>query len=69
MPIIYLSPSTQENNYYVTGGTEEQYMNLLADKMIPYLGASGIRYTRNTPEMTAASSIAASNARSEEPHV
>ena len=37
-------------------------MNLLADKMIPYLDASGIRYTRNTPDMTAASSIAASNA-------
>ncbi len=61
MPIIYLSPSTQENNYYVTGGTEEQYMNLLADRMIPYLDASGIRYSRNTPDMTAVSSIAASN--------
>ena len=62
MPIIYLSPSTQEGNYYVNGGTEEEYMNLLADKMVPYLDASGIRYTRNTPDMTAASSIAASNA-------
>lgn len=61
MPIIYLSPSTQENNIYVNGGTEEQYMNLLADRMIPYLTASGIRYTRNTPEMSAVSSIAASN--------
>ncbi len=61
MPIIYLSPSTQENNYYVTGGTEEQYMNLLADRMEPYLNASGIRYSRNTPDMTAASSIVASN--------
>ena len=61
MPIIYLSPSTQEGNYYVNGGTEEEYMNLLADKMVPYLDASGIRYTRNTPDMTAASSIAASN--------
>ena len=37
-------------------------MNLLADKMVPYLDASGIRYNRNTPDMTAASSIAASNA-------
>ena len=62
MPTLYLSPSTQENNYYVNGGTEEQYMNLLADKMVPFLDASGIRYTRNTPSMTAASSIAASNA-------
>ena len=62
MPIIYLSPSTQEFNFYVNGGTEEYYMNLLADKMVPYLDASGIRYSRNTPDMTAASSIAASNA-------
>ena len=62
MPIIYLSPSTQEWNYYVNGGTEEEYMNLLADKMVPYLDASGIRYDRNTPSMTAADSIAASNA-------
>ena len=69
MPIIYLSPSTQENNYFVNGGTEEQYMNLLADKMIPYLDASGIRYTRNTPSMTAASSIAASNAGNYDLHL
>lgn len=44
-------------------------MNLLADKMIPYLDASGIRYTRNTPDMTAASSIAASNAGSYDLHL
>ena len=69
MPIIYLSPSTQENNYYVNGGTEEYYMNLLADKMIPYLDASGIRYVRNTPSMTAGSSIAASNAGNYDLHL
>ncbi len=62
MPIIYLSPSTQEGNRYVTGtGTEEQWMNRLADAMIPYLAASGIRYTRNTPQMTAGSSIRQAN--------
>lgn len=62
MPIIYLSPSTQEGNLYVTGsGTEEQWMNRLADAMIPYLAASGIRYTRNTPQMTAGSSIRQAN--------
>ena len=61
MPIIYLSPSTQEFNPYNGGGNEEQYMNLLADAMEPYLTASGIRFVRNTPDMTAASSIAASN--------
>lgn len=69
MPIIYLSPSTQENNYFVNGGTEEQYMNLLADKMVPYLDASGIRYVRNTPSMTAVSSIAASNAGNYDLHL
>ena len=61
MPIIYLSPSTQENNLYVSGGTEEYWMNRLADAMVPYLDASGIQYVRNTPDMTAASSITASN--------
>lgn len=61
MPMIYLSPSTQEKNFYVNGGTEEEWMNRLADAIVPYLNASGIRYTRNTPQMTAASSIRASN--------
>ncbi len=61
MPTIYLSPSTQENNLYVSGGTEEEWMNRLADAMVPYLVSSGIQYVRNTPQMTAASSIAASN--------
>ncbi len=62
MPTIYLSPSTQESNYYVNGGTEEEWMNRLADALVPYLVASGIQYVRNTPQMTAASSIRASNA-------
>ena len=62
MPIIYLSPSTQESNMYVTGtGSEEYWMNRLADAMIPYLNSCGIRYTRNTPDMTAASSIRQAN--------
>ena len=62
MPKIYLSPSTQEGNPYITGsGSEEYQMNLLADAMIPYLLSNGIQYTRNTPEMTAASSIHQAN--------
>jgi len=65
MPRIYLSPSTQEGNPYITGsGSEEYNMNLLADAMIPYLLSNGIQYTRNTPEMTAASSIRQANAGS-----
>ncbi|MDN0033114.1 SH3 domain-containing protein [Oscillibacter ruminantium] len=62
MPIIYLSPSTQEWNPYITGsGSEEYNMNLLADHMIPYLNSNAIAYRRNTPDMTAASSIAQAN--------
>ena len=62
MPFLYLSPSTQEANQYVTGGSEEYWMNQLADLMVPQLEASGVNITRNTPSMTAASSIRASNA-------
>lgn len=69
MPIIYLSPSTQENNIYVSGGSEEEWMNRLADAMVPYLNASGIQYSRNTPDMTAASSIRASNAGNYDLHL
>lgn len=59
MPNIYLSPSTQEYNPYITGsGSEEYWMNRIADAMEPYLRANTIRFQRNTPEMTAASSIA-----------
>ncbi len=61
IPIIYLSPSTQEFNLYNGGGTEEEFMNKVADAMEPYLIASGIKFVRNTPNMTASSSIKASN--------
>lgn len=61
MPVIYLSPSTQENNMYVTGGSEEYYMNLIADAMEPYLRSSGIQYTRNDRNMNASAAIAQSN--------
>ncbi len=61
MPRIYLSPSTQESNLYVSGGSEEYYMNLLADELTPYLRANTIAYTRNTPQMTAVSSVRQAN--------
>lgn len=62
MPKIYLSPSTQDWNMYVTGsGSEEYNMNRLADALVPYLRANGIRYRRNRPEMTAGSSIRDAN--------
>lgn len=62
MPRVYLSPSTQEGNYYVNNGTEEQYMNLVCDEVIPYLNASGIAYTRNDRTQSAADAIRQSNA-------
>ena len=62
MPIIYLSPSTQDWNMYVTGsGSEEYNMNLLADALVPYLLSNGIQYRRNRPEMTAGSSVREAN--------
>ncbi|MBR6407324.1 MAG: N-acetylmuramoyl-L-alanine amidase [Clostridia bacterium] len=70
MPTVYLSPSTQEYNAYYDGvGNEEYYMNLIADEIVPYLQASGIDYYRNTPEMTAASSIRQSNGLGVDLHV
>lgn len=62
MPIIYLSPSTQEWNSYVTGsGSEEYNMNLLADRLEPFLLSNGIQYRRNRPDMTAGSSVREAN--------
>lgn len=61
MPIIFLSPSTQEYNPYVDGGNEEYYMNLVADAMEPYLTASGIEYVRNDPLRTVGGSVRLSN--------
>lgn len=62
MPIVFLSPSTQEFNNYLTEGNEELYMNMLADRMEPYLRSSGIRYVRNDPDRAAIGAIADSNA-------
>ena len=62
MPSIYLSPSVQEFNPYITGGNEEFYMNRIADAMVPYLLASGITVTRNNPGDSLAQVIRQSNA-------
>ena len=63
MPSIYLSPSTQEfNNYYDGSGSEEYYMNLIADAMEPYLEASGIYFERNDRDESLGAAIDASNA-------
>lgn len=61
MPRVYLSPSLQEFNPFINGGSEEEVMNLIADAMEPYLNASGIEFVRNSPEMTLGEAIAQSN--------
>ncbi|MBQ1281539.1 MAG: N-acetylmuramoyl-L-alanine amidase [Oscillospiraceae bacterium] len=62
MPFLFLSPSVQEFNPYVTSGNEEYWMNLLADEMEPYLRASGINVTRNDPSQRVSAAIRLSNA-------
>lgn len=62
MPFLFLSPSTQDFNPYVTTGNEQYWMNQLADRMEPYLFASGLNVTRNDLNGSAAQSIRASNA-------
>ena len=69
MPLVYLSPSTQEFNYFINNGTEEEWMNAIADEIEGYLVAGGISFVRNTPDMTARSSIAQSNAVGADLHV
>lgn len=69
MPRIYLSPSTQEFNPYTGGGNEEQYMNLIADRMEPYLRSSGISFTRNNPARNVTGAIADSNAGNYDVHL
>ena len=61
MPDVYLSPSTQDYNPYIIGGSEKYYMNLLADAMEPYLSSSGISYGRNAPNGNAAAAVARGN--------
>ena len=61
MPRVYLSPSLQEFNPFINGGSEEEVMNLIADAMEPYLEANGIEFVRNSPEMSLGEAIAQSN--------
>lgn len=62
MPFLFLSPSTQTYNPYATSGNEQYWMNQLADRMQPWLSASGITVTRNDPTGSAVRSIRDSNA-------
>ena len=69
MPRVFLSPSVQDFNPYLTGGTEEEYMNLIADAIEPYLEASGIDFDRNDPNETLGEAINKSNEGEYDLHV
>lgn len=69
MPRIYLSPSTNEFNEYLSGGTEELYMNLIANAMEPFLYENGIVFNRNRPEQTVTEVISDSNAEDYDLHL
>lgn len=69
MPKVFLSPSTQEWNKYATEGNEELYMNLLADRMEPYMRSSGITYVRNDPDRNVQGAIQDSNAGEYDVHL
>ncbi|MDR0890070.1 MAG: N-acetylmuramoyl-L-alanine amidase [Oscillospiraceae bacterium] len=69
MPFLFLSPSTQQYNPYVTSGNEEYWMNRLADYMTPYLEFSGINVRRNDPDSTVGAAVRASNAYGSDFHL
>lgn len=62
MPTIYLSPSLQPFNKYLTSGDEQYWMNVIADDMVPILEKNGITVRRNQPGMTLGQAIRESNA-------
>ena len=69
MPTIYLSPSLQEFNKYITGKNEQYYMNQLADAMEPYLRSNGIQFVRNRATQSLYQVIQQSNSGEFDLHV
>jgi len=68
MPKVYLNPSN-ERNEFIIGGSEEYYMNKIADAMIPYLRGSGIEVTRSEPGEALSKAIEESNAGNYDLHI
>ena len=68
MPSVYLNPSNQKNEF-ITGGTEEYYMNLIADAMVPYLEGSGIEVTQSKQGEDLSKAIEESNSGNYDLHI
>lgn len=60
-PNVFISPSVQEYNYFYGGGTEEYYMNLIADELVPMLMEKGYFVERNSPDDSLTEVIQQSN--------
>ena len=70
MSTVFLSPSLQDYNPYVTGnGSEAEFMNRLADEMIPGLLLNGVGLSRSDRNGSVADAIAKSNAYGPDLHV
>lgn len=59
--VVFLSPSTQPFNKYLSGGNEQEAMNRLASLMEPLLTKNGITYGRNRLDTNVARSVELSN--------
>jgi N-acetylmuramoyl-L-alanine amidase len=68
MPKVYLNPSNQSYEF-VIGGSDQYYMNKIADAMVPYLYGSGIEVTRSEPGQNLAKAIEESNAGNYDLHI
>lgn len=68
MPSVYLNPSNEQNEFII-GGSEEYYMNKIADAMVPYLRGSGIEVTRSKPGESMSNAIKESNAGNYDLHI
>ena len=69
MPTIYLSPSLQPFNKYLTTGDEQYWMNVIADDMVPVLNENGITVRRNQPGTSLGQAIRESNAGNYDLHL
>lgn len=70
MSTVFLSPSLQDFNPYVTGnGSEKFFMQKLADAMIPYLIANGIPFRQSDENGTVNDAIRDSNAFAPSLHI
>ncbi len=69
MARVFISPSTQEYNEYINGGSEEQYMNLIADAMQPLLRERNVSFVRNFRDGNVLESVKLSNETRPELHI